>query len=192
MVTLVTLGSSPSAVADPTAKEPQGRTAADVASTRGHKGIAGYLAEADLTSQLSSLDLQRSVVDCISGQSVLGDDCGDHLGVWETLAAVRTSTEAAARIRSALGGAPLHRRHRRSRGGASDEVLVCINDALLRVSAAERIQHKYRGWSGRREFLKLRHKIVKIQVRESSNWAILLLWSMSLFTEDPMGICRRT
>ncbi|RWR94497.1 IQ motif [Cinnamomum micranthum f. kanehirae] len=61
VVALVQLGAAPGAVEDPTSKFPEGRTAADLASSRGHKGIAEYLAQADLMRNPSSSTLNLSV-----------------------------------------------------------------------------------------------------------------------------------
>ncbi|KAF5737105.1 hypothetical protein HS088_TW14G01262 [Tripterygium wilfordii] len=63
VIELVRLGADPMAVTDPTPLSPGGQCAADLASSRGHKGIAGYLAEAYLTLQLSSLSVNHSVDD---------------------------------------------------------------------------------------------------------------------------------
>ncbi|XP_078445478.1 calmodulin-binding transcription activator 2-like isoform X2 [Wolffia australiana] len=131
--TLVALGTSPGAVADPTVEYPQGRTAADVASSRGHKGIAGYLAEADLTGQLSRLDLEEP--------AAAPEEA--------SLAAVRRAAQAAARVQSALRAAD---------PGCGSGVA-----RKSPSSAAARIQRKYRGWRGRREFLRVRERVVRIQ-----------------------------
>ena len=61
VIALIKLGAAPGAVEDPTSAFPQGRTAADLASSRGHKGIAAYLAEADLTSH--SLAVNENEID---------------------------------------------------------------------------------------------------------------------------------
>ena len=66
VITLLRLGAAPGAVEDPTSTSPGGKTAADLASSRGHKGIAGYLAEADLTTHLSSLTFNENVMDSVA------------------------------------------------------------------------------------------------------------------------------
>ncbi|XLU31002.1 hypothetical protein S245_067068, partial [Arachis hypogaea] len=48
VIALVKLGAVPGLVDDPKSAFPRGKTAADLDSSRGYKGIAGYLAEADL------------------------------------------------------------------------------------------------------------------------------------------------
>ncbi|XP_008793313.1 calmodulin-binding transcription activator 1-like [Phoenix dactylifera] len=192
VVTLIRLRAAPGAVEDPTSKFPYGQTAADLASSRGHKGIAGYLAEADLTSHLSSLALKESVTDSVSTTLVaqnaietiqdqnidsLDGDKGEQLSLRGSLAAVRNSAQAAARIQAAFR---IHSfRQRQLRESKDDDaeslvdmmVLSSLNYKLHRIShfnealhtAAVKIQQKYRGWKGRKEFLKIRDRIVKIQ-----------------------------
>ncbi|KAK1295583.1 Calmodulin-binding transcription activator 3 [Acorus calamus] len=117
VASLIRLGAPPDAVEDPTSKFPEGQTAADLASSRGHKGIAGYLAEAHLTSQLLSLTLQESVMGSVSatlaaekaiesvqmeGLVSLTGDGRDMISLRRSLDAVRNSAQAAARIQTAF------------------------------------------------------------------------------------------
>lgn len=196
VVALLRLGAAPGAVEDPTSKFPQGRTAADLASSRGHKGISGYLAEAYLTSHLSLLTLKESVtgngtdsvsvnlavetaVESVGEQSIvpLDGDQEDDLSLRGSLAAVRNSAQAAAGIRAAFRIHSFRQRQLTKCRDDSSEIpgeLIAIaslnkpqkvghfSDSLH--SAAVRIQQKYRGWKGRKEFLKIRSRIVKIQV----------------------------
>nr|XP_010921342.1 calmodulin-binding transcription activator 1 isoform X2 [Elaeis guineensis] len=192
VVALIRLGSAPGAVEDPTSKFPQGQTAADLASSRGHKGIAGYLAEADLTSHLSSLALKESVMESVSAtlaaqkaietvqdQNIdsLAGDQGEQLSLRGSLAAVRNSAQAAARIQAAFRVHSFRQRQLTERkdeeAGILDDVMMLssLSNKFQRVShfnealhtAATKIQQKYRGWKGRKEFLKVRDRIVKIQ-----------------------------
>ncbi|KAI8527523.1 hypothetical protein RHMOL_Rhmol12G0082300 [Rhododendron molle] len=64
----MSLGAAPVALADPNPIYPSGRTAADLASSNGHKGIAGYLAESALSSHLTTLQLKDG---CCSHSSSL-------------------------------------------------------------------------------------------------------------------------
>lgn len=191
VVALVTLGAAPGAVTDPTPKS-AGHTPADLASKQGHKGIAGYLAESHLTSHLSSLTFKENIMDSVSA-SLAGEkavetvaECNvvpldgggeDQLSLKDSLAAVRNSAQAAARIQSAFRVHSFRRKqfvaYGDSKCGMSDE------EALTFVSvqktnklghydeashtAALRIQRKFRGWKGRKEFLIIRKRIVKIQ-----------------------------
>ncbi|XP_072975086.1 calmodulin-binding transcription activator 3-like [Typha angustifolia] len=189
---LVNLGADPGAVEDPTSKFPQGQTAADLASIRGHKGIAGYLAEAHLTSHLSSLVLKESAMDSISASlasekaveavqessiAALGGSNGEQLSLRGSLAAIRNSAQAAARIQAAFRVHSFRQRqlmeskHEDTENLAEVFVLSSLSNKPQKLShfneslhgAAIKIQQKYRGWKGRKEFLKIRNKIVKIQ-----------------------------
>ncbi|XP_020520472.1 calmodulin-binding transcription activator 3 isoform X1 [Amborella trichopoda] len=193
IVSLVSLGAAPGAVEDPTTKFPAGKTAADLASSRGHKGIAGYLAEADLTSHLSSLGLKENAMDTISAtiaaekametveeQSIVPLDRGreDSLSLRGSLAAVRNAAQAAHRIQGAFRVYSFRHRQRQQREindvkfEVTEEVAALISanraqktghfsDSLH--SAALKIQRKFRGWKGRKDFLIIRNRIVKIQ-----------------------------
>ncbi|BAF22234.1 Os07g0623100, partial [Oryza sativa Japonica Group] len=93
----------------------------------------------------------------------------------DSLSAVRKSTQAAARIFQAFRVESFHRKKVVEYGdddcGLSDErtlSLVSIKNAKPGQndgshSAAVRIQNKFRGWKGRKEFMIIRQKIVKIQ-----------------------------
>ncbi|XXG84658.1 hypothetical protein AAC387_Pa10g2129 [Persea americana] len=160
VVALLKLGSAPGAVEDPTAKFPQGRTAADVASSRGHKGIA------------------ETAVETVEEQSVipLDGDQEDQLSFRGSLAAVRKSTQAAARIQAAFRIHSFRQRQLTKCHDDSSEIpseLIAISSlnkpqnlghfSASLHSAAVRIQQKYRGWKGRKEFIKIRNRILKIQ-----------------------------
>ncbi|CAN6466613.1 unnamed protein product [Victoria cruziana] len=192
VVALIRLGAAPGALEDPTAKFPQGQTAADLASTRGHKGIAGYLAEADLTSHLSSISLRENLMDnasaALAAQKAietiekqrllhpLDGDIKDELSLKESLAAVRKSAQAAARIQAAFRVHSFRQRQlAESSSGALDNARDIHNLVNAKMTlrkgqsyntfdvAAVKIQQKYRGWKARKDFVKIRERIVKIQ-----------------------------
>ncbi|CAL9748558.1 unnamed protein product [Musa acuminata subsp. burmannicoides] len=191
VVELVRLGAAAGAVEHPTSKVPAGKTAADLASSRGHKGIAGYLAEADLTSHLSSLTVKESemgrlsatlaaekAIENVQEQNTVSLDGGngEQLSLRGSLAAVRNSAQAAARIQAAFR---LHSFRQRKLTDSKDKDTEISVDLMVRSylnkfpkinhyneslhMAAVKIQQKYRGWKGRKEFLKIRDRIVKIQ-----------------------------
>lgn len=187
VIALVRLGAAPGAVDDPTPTFPGGKTAADLASSSGHKGIAGYLAEADLISHVSSLDMNEkdSLAATIAAENAVNtessvfksDSSIDHQFLKVSLAAVRKSAHAAALIQAAFRNYSFrHRQLNKSSEDISDVGLDLVAlGSLNKVqkishfedylhSAAVRIQRKYRGWKGRRDFLKIRSRIVKIQV----------------------------
>ncbi|KAL6648662.1 hypothetical protein ACP70R_012886 [Stipagrostis hirtigluma subsp. patula] len=189
VVALIALGAAPGALTDPTPDFPSGSTPADLASANGHKGISGFLAESSLTSHLQTLDLKEAmgsnaseisglpgIVDVterrassLAGEGVQGASIGDSLG------AVRNAAQAAARIYQVFRVQSFQRKqaiqYEDDSGTISDEHAL----SLLSVkpskpgqldplhAAATRIQNKYRGWKGRKEFLLIRQRIVKIQ-----------------------------
>ncbi|KAJ8547724.1 hypothetical protein K7X08_011310 [Anisodus acutangulus] len=192
VASLIASGASAGAVTDPSSRDPVGKTAASIASSCGHKGLAGYLSEVDLTSHLSSLTLEESelskgtadveaekTISSISNTSSTINE--DQRSLKDTLAAVRNAAQAAARIQSAFRAHSFRRRqHRESVVSATtsgDEYGIFSNDihglsAASKLafrntrdynSAALAIQKKYRGWKGRKDFLAFRQKVVKIQ-----------------------------
>ncbi|PNT46065.1 hypothetical protein POPTR_003G170600v4 [Populus trichocarpa] len=184
---LLASGASAGAVTDPSSKDPIGKTAASIAASSGHKGLAGYLSEVALTSHLSSLKLKESelskgsaeieaerAVDSISKESFAANE--DQVSLKDTLAAVRNAAQAAARIQSAFR-AHSFRKRQEIEASLLDEYGISAGDiqglsAMSKLafrnsqdinSAALSIQKKYRGWKGRKDFLELRQKVVKIQ-----------------------------
>ncbi|KAH0454763.1 hypothetical protein IEQ34_016687 [Dendrobium chrysotoxum] len=187
IVTLLKLGAYPGAVEDPTSKFPVGETAADLASSRGHKGIAAYLAEADLTSHLTSMSITENVMGSVSAslaaekavetvevQNNFSFDVeSGQIPLRESLAAVRNSAHAAAQIHAAFSAQSFRQLQLTKNAKKSDiayEVMLSplknrihqIGHFNLHISAIK-IQQKYRGWKRRKEFQKIRDRIVKIQ-----------------------------
>ncbi|CAM0906827.1 unnamed protein product [Alopecurus aequalis] len=186
---LITNGAASGALTDPTPQFPSGRTPADLASENGHKGIAGFLAESALTSHLSVLTLKESKgcnVEEICGtaeadgfaepsSSRLACQDSQAESLKDSLSAVRKSTLAASRIFQAFRVESFHRKKVVEYGdedcGLSDErtlSLVSLKNAKsgqndMPHSAAVRIQNKFRGWKGKKEFMIIRQKIIKIQ-----------------------------
>ncbi|PIN11506.1 putative protein, contains IPT/TIG domain [Handroanthus impetiginosus] len=190
---LIASGASAGAVTDPNSQDPIGKTPASIAANCGHRGLAGYLSEVALTSHLSSLTLEESelskgsaaveaerTVNSLSKESSSTNEDQDSLK--HTLAAVRNAAQAAARIQSAFRAHSFRKRQQRETtfavaGDKGDEFSILANDiqglsAASKLafrnardfnSAALSIQKKYRGWKGRRDFLALRQKVVKIQ-----------------------------
>jgi len=177
VVALIALGAAPGALTDPYPDFPES-TPADLASANGQKGISGFLAESSLMSHLQALNLKEANMAEISGLPGIGDvterdslqpPSGDSLGP------VRNAAQAAARIYQVFRVQSFQRKqaaqYEDDKGGLSDERAL----SLLSVkpskpgqldplhSAATRIQNKFRGWKGRKEFLLIRQRIVKIQ-----------------------------
>ncbi|XP_042481832.1 calmodulin-binding transcription activator 1-like isoform X2 [Macadamia integrifolia] len=191
VVALLSLEAAPGALTDPTPKYPAGRTPADLASGNGHKGIAGYLAESSLTSHLSSLTLKDPSDGNVPGNSeinavqtisertatpVTAGDVPEGLSMKDSLTAVRNAAQAAARIHQVFRIQSFHRKQLIEYG--DDEIGMSNERALSLITvkthkpglpdepvhaAAIRIQNKFRGWKGRKEFLIIRQRIVKLQ-----------------------------
>lgn len=167
VVALVKLGAFAGAVDDPTPLNPGGQTAADLASINGHKGIAGYLAEEDLTSHPSAL----------SGKHKNGSRSREEEQESLAVTAVRRSARAAALIQDAFRARSFRQRKVTTATNefAEAEQIVALASCSHKVQksshyedylhvAASRIQQKYRGWKGKNDFKKIRERIVKIQV----------------------------
>jgi len=192
VVSLAMLRATPGALTDSTPDFPSGRTPADLASGNGHKGIAGFLAESSLTSHLSVLTIKDNrgidMAD-VSGVEVIGNlehsaiklvdgDMEAGLSLKDSLCAVRNAALAAARIHQVFRVDSFQMKKLVEYGddkcGISDEQalsLISVKTSKLGQhdmpvhAAAIRIQNKYRGWKGRKEFLITRQRIVKIQVK---------------------------
>lgn len=187
---LIASGALAGAVTDPTPRDPIGKTAAFIAATYGHKGLAGYLSEVALTSHLSSLTLEESelskgsadveverTLSSVPKTNPLTNE--DQLSLKDTLAAVRNAAQAAARIQSAFRAHSFRKRLHRQASSAGLDEYGLLSDDVQGLSAASKlafrnsrdynsaalsIQKKYRGWKGRKDFLAFRQKVVKIQV----------------------------
>ncbi|CAI9767012.1 unnamed protein product [Fraxinus pennsylvanica] len=183
---LISLGSAPGALTDPTPKYPSGRTPADLASSNGHKGIAGYLAESALSYHLFLLNLKETkegdrgerAVETVSERTATPVDYGDlphGLSMKDSLAAVRNATQAATRIYQVFRVQSFQRKQLKEYGdgklGMSDERALSLLAVKTSRSgphdkptaAAIRIQNKFRSWKGRKEFLLIRQRVIKIQ-----------------------------
>ncbi|CAL9048606.1 unnamed protein product [Musa banksii] len=185
---LITMGAAPGLLTDPTPEFPSGRTPADLASANGHKGIAGFLAESSLTSHLSSLTLDPKGSDIADVASLTGIDDAEQralavadgdmqagLSLKDSLSAVRNASQAAARIYQVFRVQSFHRKKIESGGdksAMSDERALSLlsiksqktgHSDMPMHAAAIRIQNKFRGWKGRKDFLIIMQRIVKIQ-----------------------------
>ncbi|XP_061338700.1 calmodulin-binding transcription activator 4-like isoform X2 [Gastrolobium bilobum] len=190
VASLIASGAFAGAVTDPTAQDPTGKTAASIAASSGYKGLAGYLSEVDLTSHLSSLTLEKSeiskgsaelaaelTVSSVSEDNLVAGE--DQVSLKDTLGAVRNAALAAALIQAAFRALSFRKRREREAAAASAgldgygmnagsiddtiSLLPPMSKLSSRSLAALSIQKKYRGWKGRKEFLALRQKVVKIQ-----------------------------
>ncbi|XP_047159406.1 calmodulin-binding transcription activator 4-like isoform X1 [Vigna umbellata] len=222
VASLIASGASAEAVTDPSSQNPSGETAASVAASHGHKGLAGYLSEVHLTSHLSSLTLTASkisegsseleaelTVSNVSEENIVASE--DQVSLKASLDAVRNATQAAARIQDAFRAHSFRKRKAREAAAAAAAAACldgycidpcCNNDNMSVLSAMSKlssrslgdynlaalsIQKKYRGWKGRKEFLALRQKVVKIQaiVRgyQARKQYKILLWAVGILNK---------
>ncbi|KAK9117573.1 hypothetical protein Sjap_016520 [Stephania japonica] len=187
---LIAAGASAVAVTDPTSQDSAGKTAGFIAAASGHKGLAGYLSELALTSHLSSLMLEESeiskgsaaveaekTVENISRRSLGYNE--DQLSLKDSLAAVRNAAQAAARIQAAFRAHSFMKRQQSQAPDASYDEYGTVNELLATSKlafqnhrldrAALSIQKNYRGWKGRKDFLSMRQKVVRIQAELNGN-----------------------
>ncbi|CAL5213636.1 unnamed protein product [Lathyrus oleraceus] len=187
---LVSMGAAAGALTDPCPAFPSGRTPADLASSCGHKGISGFLAESLLTSHLESLTVadanedgttEKKVVQTISERiatPVLWGDIPDVICLKDSLDAVRNATQAADRIHQVYRMQSFQRKQLAQYDDDDHEFGLSDQQALSLVAskacksthgkgsanaAAVQIQKKFRGWTKRKEFLFIRERVVKIQ-----------------------------
>ncbi|XP_010547651.1 PREDICTED: calmodulin-binding transcription activator 2-like isoform X2 [Tarenaya hassleriana] len=189
---LVSLGADAGALTDPSPEFPLSKTAADLASGNGHKGISGFLAEFSLTSHLEKLTMNKSkenssadssgakVVQTVAERKTTPSSYGDvpeALSLKDSLTAVCNATQAADRIHQVFRMQSFQRKQMSQFGNdesdISDELAVSFAAAKTGGksghhegavhAAAVHIQKKYRGWKKRKEFLFIRQRIVKIQ-----------------------------
>ncbi|XP_047062357.1 calmodulin-binding transcription activator 4-like [Lolium rigidum] len=157
---LLAAGASAPAVADPTAQDPVGKTAAFLASEQGHMGLAGYLSEVSLTSYLASLTIKENditkgsaaveaerAVESISQRSaLLHGGTEDELSLKDSLAAVRNAAQAAARIQNAFRAFSfMKRQHKNAR--LKDEYGMTQED-IDELAAASRLYNQHHVSSG--------------------------------------------
>ncbi|PIA55189.1 hypothetical protein AQUCO_00800132v1 [Aquilegia coerulea] len=190
VVALLQLDAAPGALTDPSPKFPAGRTPADLASSNGHKGIAGFLAEASLTTHLSALNVKDSkegeasetlgmnAIRTVSERAAtpLSDGNVPDVSLKDSLAAVCNATQAAARIHQVFRVQSFQKKKLVEYGddklGISDERALSLISVKAHKpwqhdepvhTAAIRIQNKFRGWKRRKEYLLTRQRIVKLQ-----------------------------
>ncbi|TKY72528.1 Calmodulin-binding transcription activator 5 [Spatholobus suberectus] len=177
VATLLSYGAKPNLVTDPTAENPGGCTAADLAYMKGCDGLAAYLSEKSLVEQFNDMSLagnisgslETSSTDPVNSENLTED----QLYLKETLAAYRTAAEAAARIQVAFREHSLKLRSMAilSPEDEARQIVAAMRiqhafrnyETRKRMAAAARIQHRFRTWKYRREFLNIRRQAIKIQ-----------------------------
>ncbi|XP_061344790.1 calmodulin-binding transcription activator 5-like [Gastrolobium bilobum] len=179
VATLLSFGARPNLVTDPTPQNPGGCTAADLAYMKGYEGLAAYLSEKSLVEQFNDMSLagnisgslETNTADPVNSENLTED----QLYLKDTLAAYRTTAEAAARIQAAFREHSLKLRYNTIKVCSPEDEARQIVAAMRiqhafrnfetrkRMTAAARIQHRFRTWKFRRDFLHMRRQAIKIQ-----------------------------
>ncbi|KAK4402629.1 Calmodulin-binding transcription activator 4 [Sesamum angolense] len=140
------------------------------------------LEESELSKGSAAVEAERTVNSLSETANASSYSNEDQVSLKDTLAAVRNAAQAAARIQSAFRAHSFRKRQQREAAhsvvGASGDVYSILANDIHGLSAASKlafrntreynsaalsIQKKYRGWKGRKDFLSLRQKVVKIQ-----------------------------
>ncbi|KAL1152043.1 hypothetical protein V6Z11_A09G081300 [Gossypium hirsutum] len=176
---LLSAGAKPNLVTDPTTQNPNGCTAADLASLKGYDGLAAYLSEEALVAQFNEMAVAGNASGSLktSRTEVTHTDTlnEDELYLKESLAAYRTAADAAARIQNAFRAHSLKIRTKAIESSTPEDEARSIVAAMKiqhafrnfetkrKMAAAARIQYRFRTWKIRKEFLNMRHQATKIQ-----------------------------
>ncbi|MBA0739708.1 hypothetical protein Gogos_012947, partial [Gossypium gossypioides] len=176
---LLSAGAKPNLVTDPTTQNPNGCTAADLASLKGYDGLAAYLSEEALVAQFNEMAVAGNASGSLktSRTEVTHTDTlnEDELYLKESLAAYRTAADAAARIQNAFRAHSLKVRTKAIESSTPEDEARSIVAAMKiqhafrnfeskrKMAAAARIQYSFRTWKIRKGFLNMRHQATKIQ-----------------------------
>ncbi|CAN6900797.1 unnamed protein product [Brassica oleracea] len=165
---LIALGASPGALTDPNPDFPSGSTPSDLAYANGYKGIAGYLSEYALRAHVSLLSLNES-----NAETSESAPSPSSSSLTDSLSAVRNATQAAARIHQVFRAQSFQKKQMKEFGVSEERALSMLapkthkqgrahsDDSVQ--AAAIRIQNKFRGYKGRKDYLITRQRIIRIQ-----------------------------
>uniref|UniRef100_A0ACD5WK41 Uncharacterized protein n=2 Tax=Avena sativa TaxID=4498 RepID=A0ACD5WK41_AVESA len=181
---LLAEGAAAGALSDPTSEDPAGKTPALIAFAYGFKGLSAFLSEAELTTTLHSLESKQngnpvdhtgpvgvsSAVDRISEKCAHVDGgTDDQLALKDSLGAVRNAVQAAGRIQATFRVYSLEKKKEKALQNG-DTCTISVREAGVAPrgmleKAALSIQKNFRCWKKRKEFLRIRKNIIKIQAR---------------------------
>lgn len=181
VVALLTADAAAGALSHPTSEDPAAKTPASIALAYGFKGLSAFLSEAQLTTHLDSIESKengkckgnasgggiRNAVDRISDKSThVHGGTDDQLALKDTLGAVRNAVQAAARIQAAYRVFSFKKKKEAALQNSCLSVheTVPVSHGMLEKAALS-IQKNFRCWKKRKEFLKLRKNVIKIQAR---------------------------
>ncbi|XP_022721859.1 calmodulin-binding transcription activator 5-like [Durio zibethinus] len=176
---LLSAGAKPNLVTDPTTQNPSGCTAADLASLKGYDGIAAYLSEEALVAQFNDMAVAGNAFGSLQTSKTEATNCDnldeDELYLRETLAAYRTTADAAARIHTAFRQHSFKIRAKAVESSNPEYEARNIVAALKiqhafrnyetkkKMAAAASIQYRFRTWKMHKNFVNMRRQAIKIQ-----------------------------
>uniref|UniRef100_A0ACD5XAV6 Uncharacterized protein n=1 Tax=Avena sativa TaxID=4498 RepID=A0ACD5XAV6_AVESA len=181
---LLAEGAAAGALSDPTSEDPAGKTPALIAFAYGFKGLSAFLSEAELTTTLHSLESKQNgnpvdhtgAVGVSSAVDRISDKCAhvdggtdDQLALKDSLGAVRNAVQAAGRIQATFRVHSLEKKKEKALQNG-DTCTVSVREAgvaprSMLEKAALSIQKNFRCWKKRKEFIRIRKNIIKIQAR---------------------------
>ncbi|KAG8499566.1 hypothetical protein CXB51_006155 [Gossypium anomalum] len=176
---LLSAGAKPNLVTDPTTRNPNGYTAADLASLKGYEGLAAYLSEEALVAHFNDMavagnasgSLQTSRTEATNFENLKEDE----LYLKESLAAYRTAADAASRIQTSFRMHSLKLRTKAIESSHPEAETRNIVAAMKiqhafrnygikkKMTAAAHIQYSFLTWKMRKDFLNMRRQAIKIQ-----------------------------
>uniref|UniRef100_A0A0A9BSC9 CG-1 domain-containing protein n=1 Tax=Arundo donax TaxID=35708 RepID=A0A0A9BSC9_ARUDO len=184
VVALLAAGAAAGALSHPTSEDPAAKTPASIASAYGFKGLSAFLSEAQLTAHLDSIESKEnenceyhasgggipSAVDKISNKHThVHGGTDDQLALKDSLGAIRNAVQAAGRIQAAFRVFSFRKKQEMALQNRSSCILsghetVAVSRGMLEKAALS-IQKNFRCWKKRKEFVKLRKEVIKIQAR---------------------------
>ncbi|XP_073136635.1 calmodulin-binding transcription activator 5-like [Henckelia pumila] len=201
VATLLSAGAKPNLVTDPTAENPGGCTAADLASNNAYDGLAAYLAEKALVSHFKDMTLAGNVSGSLQttiNEIVNSENFSEEESyLKDTLAAYRTAADAAARIQAAFREHSFKVRTKEVQSSNPEiearNIVAAMRiqhayrnfETRKKISAAARIQYRFRTWKMRKDFLNLRRQTIKIQAFfrafQARKQYRKIVWSVGIF-----------
>ncbi|XP_006355392.1 calmodulin-binding transcription activator 5-like [Solanum tuberosum] len=178
VATLLSAGAKPNLVTDPNSENPDGSTAADLASKNGFDGLGAYLAEKALVAHFEAMTLAGNVSGSlqITTEPINPENfTEEELYLKDTLTAYRTAADAAARIQAAFReqSFKLQTKAVESLNPETEarNIVAAMKiqhafrnyESRKKLAAAARIQYRFRTWKMRKDFLTMRRHAIKIQ-----------------------------
>jgi calmodulin-binding transcription activator len=176
---LLAAGAAAGALSHPTSEDPAAATPASIASAFGFEGLSAFLSGQQLITHLDSLESKEQVncKDQTSGSGVFCDrdtvwdtpthvhgETDDQLALKDSLGAIRNAVQAAGRIHEAFRVSSFTEKQERGRNSILSTHETDTASHGILENAALSIQKNFRCWKKRKEYLKMRKNIIKIQV----------------------------